>query len=232
MLQGAKQLLPNCFPTASNNTGKKYSSNSKWSVWLVSPPRQIKHLLWSRHHQHTFLNPLLFLKEKKSLKFIGLGNVPYIQAGGMLYILIKRVNGKRSDNFHQKMVYWHLHFQNKVLPPLVRMVHLFFDVITLHTVLVLKLLKFLKSSFTKEDGQRAELLLNSFFCLQNARSVILGRQSLELFPGLWNAKQGQIYFWSELAYFSLWLSDYTLQPRSASMSGAHPLYFTLFLSLL
>lgn len=82
------------------------------------------------------------------------------------------------------MVYWHLHFQNKVLPPLVRMVHLFFDVITLHTVLLLKLLKFLKSSFTKEDGQRAELLLNSFFCLQNARSVILGRQSLELFPGL------------------------------------------------
>lgn len=38
--------------------------------------------------------------KKKSLKFIGLGNVPYIQAGGMLYILIKRVNGKRSDNFH------------------------------------------------------------------------------------------------------------------------------------
>lgn len=151
MLQGVKQLLPNCFPTVSNNTGKKYSSSSKWSVWLLSPPWQMKHLLWSRQHQHT--------------------------------------------------------------------------------VLVLKLLKFLKSSFTK-DGQWAKLLLSSFFCLQNARSAILGRHSLELFPELWNAKQGQIYFWSELAYFSLWLSDYTLQSCSASMSGAHLFYFIFFLSLL
>lgn len=54
MPQGAKQLPPNCYPTVSNNTGKKHSSSSssKWTVWLVSPPWQMKHLLWSRRHQH------------------------------------------------------------------------------------------------------------------------------------------------------------------------------------
>lgn len=52
----------------------------------------------------------------------------------------------------KKRVHWHLHFQNKVLIPLVRISHLFFDVVILHTVPVGKLLKFLKLLFNKDNG--------------------------------------------------------------------------------
>lgn len=149
MPEESKLLLPNCFSTASQTIVARNMAarQNETSDWGFSYGKQIT--CYAEDTTSIFLKSLLFIVEKE-FEVYWFGKCTLYSSWDNALCSDKKSMEKEVIFSSKRRVHWHLHLQNKIL--LVTIIHLFFDLIILHTVPVGKLPEFLKLFFNKEDG--------------------------------------------------------------------------------